>query len=72
MTEAIITAVPGSAVGAAVGLLAAGYTFGLSPLVVAGAAGAAAAGTMAALAGTVAVLIFTSGRPLAAVLAADE
>jgi ABC-type antimicrobial peptide transport system permease subunit len=72
MTEAIITAVAGSAVGAAAGLLAAGYTFGLSALVVAGAAGAAAAGTVAALAGTVAVLIFTSGRPLAAVLAADE
>jgi putative ABC transport system permease protein len=72
VTEAVITALAGSAVGAAIGLAAAAYTFGLSPLVVAGAAGAAGAGTVAAVAGTATVLIFTSGRPLAAVLAADE
>jgi ABC-type antimicrobial peptide transport system permease subunit len=72
LTEAVITALAGSVVGAAVGLAAAGYTFGLSPLVVAGAAGAAGAGTVAAVVGTVAVLIFTSGRPLAVVLATDE
>jgi ABC-type antimicrobial peptide transport system permease subunit len=72
VTEAIITAVAGSAIGATAGLVASGYTFGLSPLVVAGAAGAAGAGTLAALTGTVAVLILASGRPLAAVLAGDE
>jgi hypothetical protein len=72
VTEAVFTALAGSAVGAAAGLAAAAYTFGLSPLVVAGAAGAAGAGIAAALAGTAAVLIFTSGRPLAPVLAADE
>jgi putative ABC transport system permease protein len=72
LTEAVITALVGSAVGAAAGLVTAGYAFGLSPFVVAGAAGAAAAGTVTALIGTVAVLAAGSGRPLAAVLAADE
>jgi putative ABC transport system permease protein len=72
VTEALITAVAGSVTGAAIGLAAAAGAFGLSLAVVVGVVGAAAAGTGVALAGTAAVLFFTSGRPLAAALAADE
>lgn len=69
--EAFITALLGAVVGAAVGLAAAAAAFGLSWPVIAGAAAAGAGGTVIALAGTVAVLVLTSDRPLAAVLAAD-
>lgn len=71
-TEALITALSGSVVGASAGLLVAGTAFGLSAPVVAVAVGAAAAGTAIALCATSIVLILTSGRPLAPVLAADE
>jgi putative ABC transport system permease protein len=70
--EALLTALMGSVGGGAVGLLAAAIAFGLSWPVVGGAVAAAAGGTLVALAGTAAVLLFTSDRPLAAVLAADE
>jgi len=71
-TEALVTAVAGSAIGAAAGLLAAADAFGLSAPVVAGAAAAAGAGVLAALAGTGGVLGFTGGRSLPAALAGDE
>ncbi|MGA7362377.1 MAG: ABC transporter permease, partial [Candidatus Dormiibacterota bacterium] len=71
-TEAVITALAGSLVGALVGLSIAGTAFGLSLPVVLAAIGAAAGGTVIALAATTAVLLFTSGRPLAPILAADE
>ncbi len=70
--EGLLTALVGAIGGGAVGLVAASIAFGLSWPVVGGAAAAAAGGTVVALAGTAAVLLFTSDRPLAAVLAADE
>ncbi|MGA9920006.1 MAG: ABC transporter permease, partial [Candidatus Dormiibacterota bacterium] len=71
-TEALITALAGSLVGALVGLTVASTAFGLSAPVVLAAIGAAAGGTVIALGATTAVLLFTSGRPLAPILAADE
>lgn len=71
-TESCALAILGSALGAAVGLIAAAYAFGLSPLVVVGAAGAMAAGAAAALLGTGVVLAFTGGRSLTPALAGDE
>jgi putative ABC transport system permease protein len=71
-SEALVTAVAGSVAGAAVGLALAGVAFGLSLPVLAVAAAAAAGGIAIAVAATVAVLASTSGRPLAAVLAADD
>jgi len=71
-TEAALTAVTGSVVGAAAGLGLAASAFGLSGRVEAVAAAAAAGGITVAVAATITVLAFTSGRPLAAVLAADE
>ena len=70
--EGLLTALVGAIGGGSVGLIAAAIAFGLSWPVIAGAAAAAAGGTLVALAGTAAVLLFTSDRPLAAVLAADE
>ena len=70
--EGLFTALVGAVGGGAVGLVAASIAFGLSWPVIGGAAAAAAGGTVVALAGTAAVLLFTSDRPLAAVLAADE
>jgi putative ABC transport system permease protein len=71
-TEALVTALAGSAIGAAAGLLAAADAFGLSAPVVLGAAAAAGTGVLAALAGTGGVLAFTGGRSLTAALAGDE
>ena len=71
-SEAVITAVTGSVVGAGAGLGLAGSAFGLSGRVEAVAGAAAAGGIVVAVAATIAVLACTSGRPLAAVLAADE
>jgi putative ABC transport system permease protein len=71
-TEACTVTVLGSALGAAVGLVASAYAFGLSALVVVGAVAAMGAGTLAALFGTGAVLAFTGGRSLTAALATDE
>jgi len=70
--EAVLSATASATIGAGVGLAASGTAFGLS-LPLAGAAAAAGAGGLAvALVATIAVLLSTSGRPLAAVLAADE
>jgi putative ABC transport system permease protein len=71
-SEAVITAVTGSVVGGAIGLTVAGVAFGLTLPVLATAAIAAAGGTAVTVAAVITVLLFTSGRPLAAVLAADE
>jgi ABC-type antimicrobial peptide transport system permease subunit len=71
-TESCALAILGSALGAAVGLIAAVYAFGLSALVVVGAVGAMAAGAAAALLGTGVVLAFTGGRSLTPALASDE
>jgi putative ABC transport system permease protein len=71
-SEAVLTAVTGSLAGAAIGLTVAGVAFGLTLPVLATAAIAAAGGTAVTLAAVITVLLFTSGRPLAAVLAADE
>jgi putative ABC transport system permease protein len=71
-SEAVVTAVTGAAAGAATGLVIAGIAFGLTLPVLATAAIAAAGGTAVTLAAVITVLLFTSGRPLAAVLAADE
>jgi putative ABC transport system permease protein len=71
-TESIAVAVLGSALGAAVGLIAASYAFGLSALVVVGALGAMGTGAAAALLGTGAVLAVTGGRSLTPALARDE
>jgi len=71
-TEAVVTAVTGSVVGAAAGLGLAASAFGLSGRVAAVAAAAAAGGITVAVTATITVLACTSGRPLAAVLAADE
>jgi putative ABC transport system permease protein len=70
--EAVVTAGTGSVVGAAIGLTVAGVAFGLTLPVLATAALAAVGGTAVTLAAVITVLLFTSGRPLAAVLAADE
>jgi putative ABC transport system permease protein len=70
--EGLFTALIGAIGGGAVGLAAAGIAFGLTLPVVGGAAVAAVVGTVVAVAGTAVVLRFTSDRPLAAVLAADE
>jgi putative ABC transport system permease protein len=70
-TEALVTAFVGSVTGAAAGLAAAGYAFGMSGLVVVGAVAAAAGGTVVALAGTAGVLAIAARRSLAPVLAAD-
>ena len=71
-SEAVVTAVTGSVAGAAIGLTVAGVAFGLTLPVLATAAIAAAGGTAVTLVAVITVLLFTSGRPLAAVLAADE
>jgi hypothetical protein len=71
-SEALVTAVTGSVAGAATGLTVAGIAFGLTLPVLATAALAAAGGTAVTLAAVITVLLITSGRPLAAVLAADE
>jgi putative ABC transport system permease protein len=71
-SEAVVTAVTGSVAGAAIGLTVAGAAFGLTLPVLATAAIAAAGGTAVTLVAVITVLLFTSGRPLAAVLAADE
>jgi putative ABC transport system permease protein len=71
-SEAVLTAGTGSVAGAAIGLTVAGVAFGLTLPLLATAALAAAGGTAATLAAVLTVLLFTSGRPLAAVLAADE
>jgi putative ABC transport system permease protein len=70
--EAVVTAVTGSVAGAGAGLALAASAFGLSGRVEAVAAAAAAGGIVVAVAATITVLAFTSGRPLAALLAADE
>ena len=70
--EAVITAATGSLVGGAAGLAAAAAAFGLSWLVLVGVAVAAAGGTLIALAATTVVLATATGRPLTAILAADE
>ena len=71
-SEAVVTAGTGSVAGAAIGLTVAGAAFGLTLPMLATAALAAAGGTAVSLAAVHTVLLFTSGRPLAAVLAADE
>jgi putative ABC transport system permease protein len=71
-SEAVVTAVTGSDLGAAIGLTAAGFAFGLTLPVLATAAIAAAGGTAVTLAAVLTVLLLASGRPLAVVLAADE
>jgi putative ABC transport system permease protein len=71
-SEAVVTAATGSVVGAAIGLTVAGVAFGLTLPVLATAALAAVGGAAVTLAAVITVLLFTSGRPLAAVLAADE
>jgi putative ABC transport system permease protein len=71
-SEALVTAVAGSVAGAAVGLTLAGVAFGPSLPVLAVAAVAAAGGVVVSVAATITVLTCTSGRPLAAVLAADD
>jgi putative ABC transport system permease protein len=71
-SEAVLTAVTGAVAGAAIGLTVAGVAFGLTVPVLATAAIAAAGGTAVTLAAVITVLLLTSGRPLAAVLAADE
>jgi putative ABC transport system permease protein len=71
-SEAVVTALTGAVAGAAIGLTVAGVAFGLTLPVLATAAIATAGGTAVTLAAVIAVLLFTSGRPLAAVLAADE
>jgi putative ABC transport system permease protein len=71
-TEAVITAVAGSLLGAVLGLAVAVSAFGLSLPVFAAAIGSAVGGTVIALVATATVLILTSSRPLAATLAADE
>jgi putative ABC transport system permease protein len=70
--ESLAVALLGSALGAAVGLIAAAYAFGLSVLVVVGAVAAMGTGAAAALLGTAAVLAVTGGRSLAPALARDE
>jgi len=70
--EAVVTAVTGSVAGAGAGLALAATALGLSGRVEAVAAAAGAGGIAVAVAATVTVLAFTSGRPLAALLAADE
>lgn len=70
--EAVVTAAAGSVAGAATGLAVAGVAFGLTLPVLATAAIAAAGGTAVTLAAVSTVLLLTSRRPLAAVLAADE
>jgi hypothetical protein len=71
-SEAVVTALTGAVAGAAIGLTVAGVAFGLTLPVLATAVIAAAGGTAVTLAAVIAVLLFTSGRPLAVVLAADE
>jgi putative ABC transport system permease protein len=71
-SEAVLTATTGSVAGAAIGLTIAGTAFGLTLPVLATAAIAAAGGTAITLTAVTTVLLLTSGRPLAAVLAADE
>ncbi len=71
-SEAVVTAGTGSVAGAAIGLTVAGVAFGLTLPVLATAALAAVGGTAVTLVAVITVLLFTSGRPLAAVLAADE
>jgi hypothetical protein len=71
-SEAVVTAGTGSVAGAAIGLTVAGVAFGLTLPVLATAALAAAGGTAVTLAAVISVLLLTSGRPLAEVLAADE
>jgi hypothetical protein len=71
-TESCAVAILGSALGAAVGLIAATYAFGLSGLVVVGAIAAMCTGAAAALLGTGAVLAVTGDRSLALALARDE
>ncbi len=68
----MVTAGTGSVAGAAIGLTVAGVAFGLTLPVLATAALAAVGGTAVTLVAVITVLLFTSGRPLAAVLAADE
>jgi len=70
--EAVVTAVTGSVAGAGAGLALAASAFGLTGRVEAVAGAAAAGGVLVAVAATIALLAFTSGRPLAALLAADE
>jgi putative ABC transport system permease protein len=70
--EGTVTAAVGSTAGAVLGLLGAAAAFGLTVPVVAAAVAAAVGGTVIALAGTAAILVFASDRPLAEVLAADE
>ena len=71
-SEAVVTAMAGSLAGGGAGLALAGVAFGLTLPVAAVAAAAAAGGNAVAIAATITVLACTSGRPLAAVLAADE
>ncbi len=71
-TEALITALVGAGAGAAAGLALAAVAFGLSLPVVLAAVVAGVGGLAVTLAATLLVLMFGSGRPLAAVLAADE
>lgn len=71
-TEALITALAGVIVGAGAGLALAAVAFGLSLPVSLAAVAAGAGGLAVTLAATLLVLVFTSGRSLAAVLAADE
>jgi putative ABC transport system permease protein len=71
-TEALITALAGSVAGAGAGLALAAVAFGLSLPVALAAVAAGAGGLAVTLAATLLVLKFTSGRSLAAVLAADE
>jgi len=71
-TEALITALAGAIAGAGAGLALAASAFGLSLPVGMAAVAAGAGGLAVTLAATLLVLVFTSGRPLAAVLAADE
>jgi putative ABC transport system permease protein len=70
--EAVLTATASASIGAGAGLAASGRAFGISLPVLGASAAAAAGGVAVALAATIAVLVITSGRPLAAVLAADE
>ena len=71
-SEAVVTSVTGSLAGAAIGLTIAGIAFGLTLPVLATAAIAASGGTAVSLTAVITVLLFTTRRPLAAVLAADE
>jgi putative ABC transport system permease protein len=70
--EALLTAAGGSLVGGAAGLAAAGTAFGITGGVLAGVIGAILGGVLVSVIACGAVLVITTRRPIAMVLAADE